>query len=138
MSLGNHKLFEVRVKGVKHGNFARNSSPGTIYVVSKSMDKAYNAIMLLYGNDPNYADCVGDFALDEIRLVADESNPNTCESETYKLMMADDFFDKFSSKDKIDIDAIKKFVEEENKLNDSEEDADGEELDDEGYPKPAE
>ena len=113
MSLGKQKLFEIRLKGINRGNLARNSSPGVTYVVSTSIDKAYNAICLLYGNDPNYTD-IKDFELESVKLIADESNPNTCLSDSYKLIVADDFYDKFSNGNQIDIDAIKDFIQEEN------------------------
>ena len=116
MGLGNNKLFEIKVKGINRGNLARNSSPGVTYVVSPSMDKAYNAVCILYGCDPNYTD-VKDFELESIKLVADESNPNTCLTDTYKLIMADDFFKRFTNDNKLDIKAIKEFVEQENEEN---------------------
>ena len=116
MGLGNNKLFEMRVKGINRGNLARNCSPGVTYVVSSSMDKAYNAVCILYGCDPNYTD-VKDFELESIKLVADESNPNTCLTDTYKLIMADDFFDKFTVNGNLDIDAVKDFVEKEDLEN---------------------
>lgn len=116
MGLGNNKLFEIRVKGINRGNLARNCSPGVTYVVSSSMDKAYNAVCILYGCDPNYTD-VKDFELESIKLVADESNPNTCLTDTYKLIMADDFFDKFTVNGNLDIDAVKDFVEKEDLEN---------------------
>lgn len=118
MGLGNNKLFEIRVKGINRGNLARNCSPGVTYVVSSSMDKAYNAVCILYGCDPNYTD-VKDFELESIKLVADESNPNTCLTDTYKLIMADDFFNKFTVNGNLDIDAVKDFVEKENLENDT-------------------
>ena len=118
MGLGNNKLFEIKVKGINRGNLARNSSPGVTYVVSTSMDKAYNAVCILYGCDPNYTD-VKDFELESIKLVADESNPNTCLTDTYKLIMADDFFKRFTNDNKLDIKAIKEFVEQENEENDT-------------------
>ena len=80
------------------------------------MDKAYNAVCILYGCDPNYTD-VKDFELESIKLVADESNPNTCLTDTYKLIMADDFFDKFTVNGNLDIDAVKDFVEKEDLEN---------------------
>ena len=116
MGLGNNKLFEIKVKGINRGNLARNSSPGVTYVVSTSMDKAYNAVCILYGCDPNYTD-VKDFELESIKLVADESNPNTCLTDTYKLIMADDFFKRFTHNNTLDIKAIKEFVEQENEEN---------------------
>ncbi len=118
MGLGNNKLFEIRVKGINRGNLARNCSPGVTYVVSSSMDKAYNAVCILYGCDPNYTD-VKDFELESIKLVADESNPNTCLTDTYKLIMADDFFNKFTVNGNLDIDAVKDFVEKENLEDDT-------------------
>ena len=115
MGLGNNKLFAIRLKGVCHGNLADNCSPGLTYVVAKSMDKAYNAVRLLYGSDPNYEGKSKDFELDTIVLVADESNPNSCDSDSFKLIIADDFFNKFKTNDnKIDLEAIKDFVEDEN------------------------
>ena len=121
MGLGNRKLFAVRLKGVCHGNLADNCSPGLTYVVSTSMDKAYNAVCLLYGSDPNFEGKRKDFELDTIVLVADESNPNSCESDSFKLIMADDFFNKFKSdNNKIDLDAIKDFVEDENEQQEKE------------------
>lgn len=116
MSLGNNKLFEIRLKGINRGNFARNCSPGVIYVVAKSMDKAYNSICLIYGSDPQYTD-IKDFELDSIRLVADESNPNTCLTDTYKLIMADNFYDTYTIDGKIDLNALKEDIEKENEEN---------------------
>ena len=118
MGLGNNKLFEIKVKGINRGNLARNSSPGVTYVVSSSMDKAYNAICILYGSDPNYTD-IKDFELESIKLIADQSNPNTCLTDTYKLIMADDFFERFTHNNTLDIKAVEEFVEQENEENDT-------------------
>ena len=128
--MGNNKLFEIRVKGINRGNLARNSSPGVTYVVSSSMDKAYNAMRMLYGSDSDYTDAK-DFELESIRLVADESNPNTCETDTYKLILADKFFEMFSKDKIVDIKAVADFVakeKEENGIsnNDAEEEEDDE------------
>lgn len=112
MAFGNNKLFKVRLKGINRGNFARNSSPGTLYIVAKSMDKAYNSVCLIYGSDPNYDD-IKDFELDTIELVADESNPNTCLTDSYKLIMADDFYTKYVPNGIPDISAIKEIINEE-------------------------
>jgi hypothetical protein len=112
MAFGNNKLFKVRLKGISRGNFARNSSPGTLYIVAKSMDKAYNSICLIYGSDPNYDD-IKDFELDTIELVADESNPNTCLTDSYKLIMADDFYTKYVPNGIPDISAIKENIDKE-------------------------
>ena len=130
MGMGNNKLFEIRVKGINRGNLARNSSPGVTYVVSSSMDKAYNAMRMLYGSDSDYTDAK-DFELESIRLVADESNPNTCETDTYKLILADKFFEMFSKDKIVDIKAVADFVakeKEENGIsnNDAEEEEDDE------------
>ena len=116
MGMGNNKLFEIRVKGINRGNLARNSSPGVTYVVSSSMDKAYNAMRMLYGSDSDYTDAK-DFELESIRLVADESNPNTCETDTYKLILADKFFEMFSKDKIIDIKAVADFVAKEKEEN---------------------
>lgn len=124
MALGNNKLFRIKVKGINRGNLARNSSPGVTYIVSSSMDKAYNALCILYGSDPNYTD-IKDFELETIELVADESNPNTCLTDTYKLIMADNFFERFTVNNKLDIQAVKDFVENENAIiNNNEDDKD--------------
>jgi hypothetical protein len=112
MAFGNNKLFKVRLKGISRGNFARNSSPGTLYIVAKSMDKAYNSVCLIYGSDPNYDD-IKDFELDTIELVADESNPNTCLTDSYKLIMADDFYTKYVPNGIPDISAIKENIDKE-------------------------
>lgn len=121
MALGNNKLFRIKVKGINRGNLARNSSPGVTYIVSSSMDKAYNALCILYGSDPNYTD-IKDFELETIELVADESNPNTCLTDTYKLIMADNFFERFTVNNKLDIQAVKDFVENENSINNNDKD----------------
>jgi hypothetical protein len=121
MALGNNKLFRIKVKGINRGNLARNSSPGVTYIVSSSMDKAYNALCILYGSDPNYTD-IKDFELETIELVADESNPNTCLTDTYKLIMADNFFERFTVNNKLDIQAVKDFVENENTIINNEDD----------------
>ena len=83
--MGNNKLFKITVKGVKTGKFARNASPGVTYVVAKSIDKAYNAVLLNYGKDNSLGNKT-DFELDTIQLVASESSPNECDSDTYKLI----------------------------------------------------
>lgn len=83
--MGNNKLFKITVKGVKTGKFARNASPGVTYVVAKSIDKAYNAVLLNYGKDGSLGNKT-DFELDTIQLVASESSPNECDSDTYKLI----------------------------------------------------
>ena len=125
MALGNNKLFRIKVKGINRGNLARNSSPGVTYIVSSSMDKAYNALCILYGSDPNYTD-IKDFELETIELIADESNPNTCLTDTYKLIMADSFFERFTVNNKLDIQAVKDFVENENSINNNDKDDDTE------------
>ena len=129
MGMGNNKLFEIRVKGINRGNLARNSSPGVTYVVSSSMDKAYNAMRMLYGSDSDYTDAK-DFELESIRLVADESNPNTCETDTYKLILADKFFEMFSKDKIIDIKAVADFVAKEKEENGISDNDDEEEEDD--------
>lgn len=130
MGMGNNKLFEIRVKGINRGNLARNSSPGVTYVVSSSMDKAYNAMRMLYGSDSDYTDAK-DFELESIRLVADESNPNTCETDTYKLILADKFFEMFSKDKIIDIKSVADFVAKEKEENGIGDNGDEEDEDDE-------
>lgn len=121
MALGNNKLFEIRLKGINRGNLARNCSPGVTYVVATSMDKAYNAMRILYGSDPDYTDAK-DFELDSIKLVASETNPNRCGTDTYKLVLADDFFNKFTTNTGFDVKALKEFIEQEKEENADDED----------------
>ena len=130
MALGNNKLFEIRVKGINRGNLARNSSPGVTYVVSSSMDKAYNAMRMLYGSDSDYTDAK-DFELESIKLIADEANPNSCETDTYKLILADKFFERFTKDKIVDIKAVADFVAKEKEENgiESDEDTDDEDYD---------
>lgn len=113
MALGNNKLFEIRIKGINRGTFARNCSPGITYVVASSMDKAYNTLRLLYGSDPDYIGNAKDFELDSIKLIADEANPNECETDTYKLIMADSFFERFVKDKVVDVNAISEFLKQE-------------------------
>lgn len=97
-----NKLYKVTVKGVKSGKFARNASPGVTYVVASSIDKAYNAVLLNYGKD-NSLGTKADFELDTIQLVASESAPNQCESDTYKLI-TNDSWEQILSQYQINID----------------------------------
>ena len=134
MGMGNNKLFEIRVKGVNRGNLARNCSPGVTYVISSSMDKAYNAMRMLYGSDSDYTDAK-DFELESIKLIADEANPNSCETDTYKLILADKFFEMFTKNKVIDIDAVADFVAKEKEENGISNDEDDEDTDDSEDPE---
>lgn len=100
--MGNNKLFKITVKGVKTGKFARNASPGVTYVVAKSIDKAYNAVLLNYGKDGSLGN-KADFELDTIQLVASESSPNECDSDTYKLI-TDESLEEIMSHYRINVD----------------------------------
>ena len=134
--MGNNKLFKITVKGVKTGKFARNASPGVTYVVAKSIDKAYNAVLLNYGKDGNLGN-KSDFELDTIQLVASEGSPNECDSDTYKLI-TDEALEEIMShyQIKVDLDNLNKDkdnmeIDDETLANNINQIA--QELEDEGY-----
>ena len=76
------KLYKIELKGVKSGELAKNSSPGTTYVIAPTMDSAHMALINAYRTSGTLD--VNSLEIDNLEIIASEdTNINT--PNFYKL-----------------------------------------------------